>query len=170
MDKFFRFSPIENKEQLINALEYIHAACHKLCKEALGKYLPAAGNIGVFCHHDEEFASLKKLQVELTDLSKNVYGKYFKFYTPVTIPAKENTPEATYSYLYIRQPDPDKPQVGDLDFYLEPEKYIQLKQSFSKGKVIKGAQILPNRPDLDLIQLSDPNIDALGFVGGKKWQ
>ena len=170
MDKEYRFRPIKNKEQLMDALEYIHLACHKLCKKALGEYLPVAGNIGVFCHYDEEFAFLKKLQKELTDLSKCVYGKYFKFHTPVTIPAKDDIPETTYSYLYIRKPDPDKPQVGDLDFSLEPEKYAQLKQSLHEGKIIKGAKILPNRPDLDLIELSDPNIDALGFIGDKNWQ
>jgi len=53
---------------------------------------------------------------------------------------------------------------------LEPEKYIQLKQSLIDGKAVKGAGILPNRPDLDLIELYDPDIDALGYIGNKKWQ
>jgi len=67
-------------------------------------------------------------------------------------------------------PTPTKPQVGDIDFYLEQEKYTKLKQSLLNGKIIKGARTLPNRPDLDLIELYDPDIDALSYIGNKKWQ
>jgi len=60
--------------------------------------------------------------------------------------------------------------VGDIDFYLEPKKYAELKQSLFNGKIIKGARLLPNRPDLDLIELYDLEIDAWGYIGDKKWQ
>ena len=36
-----------------------------------------------------------------------------------------------------------------------------------KGKQIKGARIF-DRPDLDMIELYDPNVDALGYVSTKK--
>lgn len=168
--KPYRFSPIQNKTQMMEAIKYIHAACNALCMQSMGHYLPVAGNIGIFCHYDDEFAFLKELQAELTDVLTSVYGKYFKLHEPIVISAKGDIPETTYSFLYIRKPDPNKNQVGDLDFYLEPENYAKLKQTLLNGKVIKGARILPNRPDLDLIELSDPNIDALGFIGDKKWQ
>lgn len=168
--KPFRFSPIKDELQMMEAIKHIHFACHELCKQSLGKYLSVAGNVGIFCHFDDEFDFLKKLQAELTDLSVSVYGKYFKLHTPIVIPAKDGIPETTYSYLYIRKPDPEKPQVGDIDFYLEPEKYSEFKQLLLDGKVIKGARVLPNRPDLDLIELYDPNVDAFGYIGSKKWQ
>lgn len=166
----FRFSPIQSKVQLFEAMTYIHFACHKLCKQSLGNYLPVAGNIGVFCHFDDEYEFLKKLQSELTDLSQSVYGKYFRLHDPFIIPAKDDIPKTMYSYLYIRKPDPNKDQVGDVDFYLEPEKHTALKQSLSSGKLIKGARILPNRPELDFIELYDPDVDAWGFIGKKNWQ
>jgi len=166
----FRFSPIQDKTQMVEAIKHVHFACHTLCMQSMGRYLPVAGNVGVFCHYDEEYMFLKKLQAELTNLSKSVYGKYFLLHKPIVIPAKGDIPEATYSYLYIRKPDPKKHQVGDLDFYLEPEKYAQLKQSLLDGKIIKGARTLPNRPNLDLIELYDSNIDAWGYIGDKKWQ
>ncbi|MBI3385572.1 hypothetical protein HY031_00640 [Candidatus Gottesmanbacteria bacterium] len=147
--KPYRFSPIQDEAQMIKAIEYIHFACHALCMQSMGSYLPVAGNIGIFCHYDDEYAFLKKLQAELTDLSKSVYGKYFRLH---------------------EKPDPNKHQVGDIDFYLEPEKYAQLKQSLLDGKVVKGARVLLNRPDLDLIELYDPEIDAWGYIGDKKWQ
>lgn len=135
----------------------------------MGRYLPVAGNVGVFCHFDDEYAFLTKLREELTDLSDKVYGKYFRLYKPIIIPAKGDIPKTTYTHLYIRKPDPNKHQVGDIDFYLEPQKYAEIKQSLLDGKMIKGVQVLLNRPDLDLIELYDPDIDAWGYIGNKKW-
>ncbi len=168
--KLYQFSPIQDKAQMMEAIKHIHFACHMLCKQSMGRFLPVASNLGVFCHYDDEFVFLKKLQSELTDLSTSVYSKYFKLHEPIFIPAKGDIPKTTYSYLYIRKPDANKPQVGDMDFYLEPDKYGQLKQSLLDGKVIKGARVLPNRPDLDLIELYNSDIDVLGFIGDKKWQ
>ncbi len=168
--KHFRFSPIQDKTHLLKTVEYIHIVCHQLCKQSMGRFLPVAGNVGVFCHYDDEYIFLKKLQAEITDLSKNVYGKYFFLHTPIVIPVKDDIPKTTYSFLYIRKPDPNKYQVGDIDFYLEPEKYAELKQSFHDGKVVKGARLLPNRSDLDLVELYDPKSDAFGYIGNKKWQ
>ena len=168
--KSYRFSPIHDEEHLMKAIEYIHFACHTLCKQVLGSYLPVAGNIGVFCHDDDEYLVLKKIQASLADLSASVYGKYFKLHTPIVIEAKDDIPKTIYRYLYIRKSDPTKDQVGDLDFYLDPEKYADLKKSLLAGKIIEGARTLPHRPDLDLIELFDSHIDALGYVGGKKWQ
>jgi hypothetical protein len=167
--KPFRFSPIQNKEQMFKAIEHIHFACHALSKQTMGKYLPVAGNVGVFCHYDVEYNFLTTLQRELTDLSESVYGKYFRLHTPIVIPAKDDIPETTYTYLYIRKPDPNKSEVGDIDFYLEPEKYTEFKQSLHDGKIVKGARVLPNRPDLDLIELYNPGIDVFGYIGNKKW-
>lgn len=168
--KLLRFSPIQDEAQMMQAIEHIHVACHTLCKQSIGRYLQVAGNVGVFCHFDDEYIFLKKLQSEITDLSISVYGKYFLLHKPIVIPAKDDIPETTYSYLYIRKPDPNKSQVGDIDFYLEPEKYLQLKQALISGEIIKGARILPNRPDLDLVELYNTSIDAWGYIGDKKWQ
>ena len=92
----------------MKAIQHIHFACHALCKHSIGRYLPVAGNVGVFCHYDDEYTFLKELQAELTDLSKSVYGKYFLLHEPIVIPAKDGIPETIYNYLYIRKPDPNK--------------------------------------------------------------
>ncbi len=57
--------------------------------------------------------------------------------------------------------------VGDVDFYLEPEQYDELKQSLLSGKQIKGARVFP-RNDLDMVELYDPNIDVLSYVSTNK--
>ena len=168
--KLYRFSPIRNREQLMKAIQHIHFACHALCKQSTGKYLPNAGNVGVFCHYDDEYMFLKRLQAELTDLSKSVYGKYFRLHEPFVIPAKGDVPKTVYTHLYIRQPDPYRYQVGDVDFYLESEKYAELKQSLLDRRGVKGARVIPNRPELDYVELYDPDVDACGYIGNKKWQ
>lgn len=50
-----------------------------------------------------------------------------------------------------------------MDFYLEQEQYDDLKQSLIDGKLVKGARVFP-RNDLDMIELYDPDVDALGYV------
>ena len=166
--KLYRFSPIEDKERLFKAIEYVHFACHQLCKESFGKYLPNAGNIGIFCHYDKEYEGLKNIQKELCEMSENFNQKYFRLHEPLVIPEENDIPETTYNYLYIRQPDPYRYQVGDLDFYLSDEEYNQLKQSLLSGtSKIKGARAF-DRTDLDMIELFDPDVDALGYVSTHK--
>lgn len=161
--KLYRFSPIESKDKLIEAIRYIHFACHKLCKQSFGEYLPSAGNMGVFCHYENEYEQLVAIRKELTEPSNDPNQKYYKLYDPIVIPVEDDVPETTYTHLYIRKPDPYRHHVGDIDFYLEPEQYAELKQSLLNGKIIKGARVFP-RNDLDMIELYDPDVDALGYV------
>jgi len=161
--KLYRFSPIKNKQVLYEAIKHTHFSCYELCKQSFGRYYPNAGNIGIFCHYDEEYDQLIKIRKEITEPSDDPDRKYFKLYEPIVIPAKGDVPETTYTYLYIRRPDPYRAQVGDVDFYMESEKYKEFKQSLIDGKKIKGARIFP-RADLDMIELFDPDIDACGYV------
>lgn len=91
--KLYRYSPIEDKDQLVEAIKYVHFACHKLCKQSFGAYLPNAGNMGIFCHYDEEYDKLVALRKEMTEPSENPEQKYFKLYEPVTIPSEDDIPE-----------------------------------------------------------------------------
>jgi hypothetical protein len=165
--KLYRFSPIKSQRRLLRAIEYIHFSCHELCKNTFGKYLQNAGNVGVFCHYDEEYGKLVKLRNKLTESSNEPNQKYFRFYEPVVIPAKEDVPETTYTHLYVRRPDPYRHQVGDIDFYLEPTEYQKLRDELLAGKKLSGARIF-ERPDLDMIELYNPDIDALAYVSTKK--
>lgn len=160
----YRFSPIKNEKQLMKAIEYTHAACYRLCNMALSAYLPVAGNVGIFCHYDDEYAKLTKLRKELTDSSVNFGNKYFKLNVPIVIPAKGRIPAATYEYLYIRQPDPYRAQVGDVDYVMHPEKYTELKGLLEKGTQIQAARLYSGSSGLDMIELTDPDIDALGYL------
>lgn len=162
--KLYRFSPIKTEEELIEAIKHIHFECYRLCKQSFGKYLPNAGNMGVFCHYDEEYKYLTGVRERLTEASDNFNQKYFKLHKPIVIEAKGDVPETQYSYLYIRKPDPYRFHVGDVDFYIDPQDYKDLKEKMLKGEVtMKGARVF-DRPDLDMIELYDPDSDALGYV------
>lgn len=161
--KLYRFSPIQDKEQLLETVKYIHFACYRLCKQSFGEYLPNAGNMGVFCHYDDEYARLVVIRKELTEPSDDPNQKYFKLHEPIIVAAKDDIPETTYTHLYIRKPDPYRHHVGDIDFYLEAEEYAKLKQLLQNGKTIPGARIFP-RQDLDMIELFNPDVDTLGYV------
>ena len=152
----YRFSPIKTKEELLKAIEHVHFESSKLCKQSFGKYFVNAENMGIFCHYDGEFEFLTNIRKELTDASENMNQKYFRLYEPIVIPAKGEVPEQTYSYLYIRKPDPYRHHVGDADFYLPPEEYAKLKQDMLTGKKIKGARVF-DRGDPDMIELYDPD-------------
>lgn len=165
--KLYRFSPIKNKEGLLEAIKHTHFECYKLCKQSFGRYFPNAGNIGIFCHYDEEYEFLTGIRKDLTEESENVDQKYFRLHEAIIIPAQDDIPETAYTYLYIRKPDPYRSHVGDVDFYLEHKKYTELKQSMIDGKKIKGARIF-DRGDLDMIELYDPDSDALGYVSTHK--
>jgi hypothetical protein len=99
----------------------------------------------------------------MTVESDNVNQKYFRLHEPIVIPSKGDVPETTYTYLYIRKPDPYRHHVGDVDFYLAADEYKKVKTELLNGKVIKGARIFP-RTDLDMIELYDPDSDACGYV------
>ena len=161
--KLYRFSPIQNETELLKAIEYIHCACFELCKQSFAKYLPVAGNMGVFCHYDDEYEILIEIRKQLTEESDNLNQKYFRLNNPIVIPARADIPETIYTHLYIRKPDPYRSHVGDIDFVLEENKYQELKKSLQDGKVIKGARVF-ERPDLDMVELYDPEVDALGYV------
>lgn len=156
-------SPIKTREELLEAVKFIHFACYGLCKGAFGKYLPNSGNMGVFCHYDTEFEFLKSVQAELCEPSSNPDTKYFNLREPIVVPAQGDVPETTYEYLYIRRPNLKSPQAGDVDFMLEQDEFEALKARLLGGEVVPGARIF-DRPDLDMIELYNSEVDALAYV------
>jgi hypothetical protein len=164
--KLYRFSPIQSKAQLLEAIRHIHLSCYALCKQAFGRYLPNSGNVGVFCHYDDEYTFLTRLRVELTEATDNINQKYYRLHEPIIIPAQGDIPETTYTHLYIRKPDPYRHHTGDVDFSLEAGEYAKLKQEL-QHTVIKGMRLF-ERTDLDMVELHDPDVDALAYVSTHK--
>lgn len=164
--KLYRFSPIESHEELLRAIHHLHREAHQQCYTSLGRYLPVPGNIGIFCHYQDEYEFLTRLREELTDTANNWNQKYFKLHEPIVIPQEEATPAARYEYLYIRKPDPYRHHVGDIDFYLPKAEYSELKQSVATGQC-PDARIFPEAR-LDMIELYNPDSDVLSYISDKQ--
>ncbi len=164
--KLYRFSPVTTQDELVTAIRHIHLGCHKLCKEAFGTYLPVAGNVGVFSHYDDEYQQLVNIQQFVTTQENPFNGKYFKLLTPIEVGASGDVPSATYTHIYIRKPDPYRHHVGDIDFYLEKEKYKSLYEQIQRGKKVTSARIYPADTH-NMIELYNPDSDVLGYVNYK---
>ncbi len=165
--QLYRFSPIESQEKLFEAIEYIHLEAHRLCTQSFGEYLPNAGNVGVFCHYEDEYEYLTEVRKELTEASENFSQKYFRLHSPVVIPARGDVPETIYEFLYIRKPDPYRHHVGDIDFYLPEAAYAELRKEIENGRAPNGARLFPS-PHLEMIELFDPNSDVLAYVSTER--
>lgn len=150
-------------KDLAALIEKIHKGCFTLCYEALGVYLPVAGNIGIFCQSEEDFDRFTKARERLTHPSNNINQKYFELKAPITVQQIGKIPSATYTHLYIRKPNPDSPEAGDVDFVLPQEEYVKLKNRILAGEKVPGASLY-NRPGWDTIEIRNPNIDALAYV------
>lgn len=160
--KLYRFSPITTKEALFEAIEYIHVQTHALCKKTLGKHLQETGSLALFTHYPEEFEALIGIRKSLTS-EENFNNKYFKFLAPIRFEATEDTPAATYKYIYIRHPDPYRSQVGDIDFVLEADEHKALQKRLEAGDTIPGVRPSPE-DHLELIELHDPDMDVLSYL------
>lgn len=165
--QLYRFSPILNQDRLLEAITYLHATCHELCRQAVGRYLPVSGNVGVFCHEDEEFSALMSLRESLTDETANYNQKYFRLLEPITIDEKDGVPAATYEYLYIRKVDPYRSQVGDIDFVMPTIEHRTLQSQLSNTNFTHFARNF-ERPEENMIELWDPKQDVLSYLVTQK--
>lgn len=164
--KLYRFSPIKTGAEAYQALQYVHETYHALCLKTMGRYLPVQGLIVIFCHYDDEYQSLLKFREKQTNTQDHFLNKYFRLHEDITFTASGDTPSATYRYLYIRQPDPWRAQVGDLDFALPADEYQALKSELAQSPR-PGVRIFP-RNDLDMIELYDPDLDVLAYITPRK--
>lgn len=119
--------------------------------------------MGIFCHSADEFGRLLKLKDELTNSVPNYNNKYFPLKEPITVKAEGKIPGATYEYLYIRKPDSDHPQVGDIDFVLKPAEHEAFKQGLGITEFRNKARIFRRLED-NMIELFDPKKDVFCYV------
>lgn len=153
--------------ELLNRIKDIHENCYTLIINSMGQNLEVAGNIGVFCQNDKEFVQLKKLQKILTKESDNQNQKYFELLKPITIKSDKGLPEAIYTHLYIRKPDPTPygKYKGDIDFIMATKDYELAKQNV---KSINGAELY-DRPGWDTIQITSPEVSSVAYISTKEF-
>jgi hypothetical protein len=154
-----RPNAINSKEKLFETITYLDEKCSALVMQAYGSVLPVAGNVAIFTHSENEYHHLKLLTKSLIHSSANPKQKYFQLIEPIKVGNNE------YRWLYIRKPNPDSPQRGDIDFLLDQNEYNLFKQMVENGK-IKSARRY-DRLNWDMIEIFDPKSDVLPYIATK---
>lgn len=150
-------------KDLVDIIQEVHFGCFRLCKDAIGSYLPTASNMGVFCQSQNDFERFTRVREELTEPSDNPNQKYYRLRRPIIIAQNDNVPETTYDYLYIRKPAEDTREFGDVDFVLPYHDFVVLKQRVLNGEHVAGASVY-NRPGWDMVELKRAEVRAVAYI------
>ncbi len=153
----FRFSPIENKDELIDAVVYIATNTSKLCEKVIGKSLPIQ-SLTVFSHYPGEYEKLVQMLFEMGVLINENNGPRVVLHKPI------KTNDHIITHLRIRIPDIERPQVGCNDF--EVENYEIFKSQYLSNHPDNLRCIV--RPEYEMIEFSDPKYDVLAYVVSSK--
>ena len=131
-------------------------------QKSFGTHLSVKGNIVILTHYPEEYEYLCSVRDKICEEASVEGQKYYPLKEPITIAGTTTTPEATYTHLYIRKPDPYRSQVGDLDFNISEKEYRGAKIKAGSGN-LQHARIFPE-DRLDMIELHHPDSDVLAYV------
>lgn len=151
--KLYRFSPIETKEELFKAVNYVAMQSTKLCQKITGETLPIT-YLTICAHYLDEYDELIKIASTLGEVVDANNGIAVMPLKPI------KTAGHTVPKLRIRKPDPYRTQVGCNDF--DPGNYQDFKQKY--------VAVNPNnlrvieRPDYEMIEFYDPDFDVFSYV------
>ncbi len=151
--QLYRFSPIQDKEQLLRAAEYIATKTSELCKKVLRQNLPIS-SLTVFAHYPEEYEHLTKILNALGTFYNENNGPRVVLDKPLKIGNN------TITHLRVRKPDPHRMQVGCNDFDIE--NYIE----FKKQNLLAHPNNLRliDRPEYEMVEFFDPDYDVLAYA------
>lgn len=168
--QLYRFSPIQDQAQLIEAVNYV-------AKEATKLYFRSTGNVydelikslTIFTHYPDEYEKLTELAHQLGDPHNENNGPRVKLKNPIKVmngQFEQNGELKSYhtsiQYLRIRKPDPYRMQVGccdlEADFDGMDFSYVILSPNEDKSPR------LITRPEYDMLEFFDPSIDVLAYV------
>ena len=152
----YRFNPIENKEKLIEAVKYVASQTSMLAQKIVRQSFPIS-SLTIFSHSQDEFENLVKIQSELGSFYNENNGPRIALYEPII--AGENR----ITYLRIRKPDPERPQVGCNDFDTDYESFKNQYLAAHPNNLR-----LVKRPDYEMIEFFDPDFDVLAYVISKE--
>jgi hypothetical protein len=146
--KLYRLSPIESKECLFEAAEYVATEVFKLSEKITGKKHPLS-YVTIFTHYQQEYEYLTTILPGLGDVSEANNG----------LKVNLNEPIAKVSLLRIRRPDPYRTQAGCAD--LEVENYREFKEQFLG--ITEGLRLI-ERPEYEMLEFFDPDFDVLAYI------
>ncbi len=165
----YRFSPIENKEALLEAVNYVTRQATKMIFSIEGWTCPIK-YVTIFAHYDDEYHKLLEIVSELGDRKELDNGVVVTLKEPLiapgmTLDVNGKIEEITHRIerIRIRMPDPYRMQVGcaDYDFENDLKGYEFLVSA--EADLVQGIKLI-ERPDKEMVEFSDPDYDVLGYV------
>jgi len=150
--KLYQFSPINSKEELLNAVTYVAEKTTELCKKITGEEYPIS-SLTVFTHYLDEFEKLKTILFEQGELDHENNGPFVRLKEGIALPYNE------LKLLRVRQPDPYRMQVGCCDFKVSD--YQEFKNKYM-NKYSYNFRLI-ERENYEMIELYDPNFDVLAY-------
>ena len=127
--KQYRFSPIESKDQLIEAVEYVVKQATKLYFRVVGDAVRCDIKYAtIFAHYNDEFEKIKKLLEQLGTSEEANNGVGVKLSQPLVVASgsierdgETKTVTHQVEYIRVRKPDHYRMQVGCFDFEVDDD-------------------------------------------------
>lgn len=144
--------PIQKKEELIEAIKYVTTETSRLAKMIVGKTFPIK-SLTVFAHSQSEYESLIRILAGMGRPYNENNGPRVELHEPIVIEGNHIT------YLRIRKPDLERPQVGCCDFETDYDafKSKNLANHPNNLRLIK-------RPVYEMIELYALEFKVLAYV------
>ncbi len=154
--KLYRFSPIQNREELIAALSYVVIQTSELCRNIIATRLPTT-SATVFTHYPNEYGHLINILRELGTQQGEVNG--FRVILHESLTVGDNS----ITHLRVRPPDPYRMQVGCNDFTVDDYEKFKTEHLEAHPHNLRLIQ----RQDYEMIEFFDPDYDVFAYVLSK---
>jgi hypothetical protein len=151
--KLYRFSPMQSKQELIEALEYVVTQTSELCRNIITASLPVT-SVTIFAHYPNEYERLINILRELGTPQSEVNGFKVVLREPLTV--RDNV----ITHFRIRPPDPYRMQVGCNDF--DVKDFTAFRKEYAEAYPHNLRLI--QRQDYEMIEFFDPDYDVLAYV------
>jgi hypothetical protein len=150
--RLYRFSPIKNKREFEQALQYVAEQLELLSKKLAGEALPIE-SLKIFAHYPEEYPVLKKI---LLTYGQPVSESATSLYVEGALQVGGNEITA----IGIRVADPYRFQVGCGDFTIANAAAFRAQHLDMTNGFVRD---MPDRED-QFIELWHPDFDVAGYI------
>ncbi|HSX53622.1 MAG TPA: hypothetical protein VLF90_04675 [Patescibacteria group bacterium] len=155
MAEAHRFSPIQERGTLYEALDYIADSAGALSKHLVGVKLPF-DTLTLFAHYNPEHEFIDSVVRNLGNVSTLSHESTL-YVKPRNLIVRDHR----IKLLGVRVPDPDRPQVGYVDFPVSDSGYKQYKTLQLNNRGITEIYSASGTP---IIELRDNDSDVLGYI------
>ena len=152
----YRFSPIQTRKQLLEAIHYVVGQTSALAQKVIGSKFPIT-SVTIFAHYQNEYDNLVEIQNKLGVFYNENNGPRAVLNEPIIAGGNIIT------HLRIRKPDPERPHVGCNDFETD---YKLFKSKYLLPN-LKGLRLI-KRPNYEMIEFHNPDFDVLAYVVSKE--